>query len=62
MDEEKPDPWEVVRALGEAQAGVVSRRQLYAAGLTRWLVKGQAQGRPVAACGRASRCACTTGR
>ena len=41
MDEEKPDPWEVVRALGEAQAGVVSRRQLYAAGLTRWLVKGQ---------------------
>ena len=35
------DPWAVVRALADQQGGVVSRRQLYAAGLTRWQVKGQ---------------------
>ena len=35
------DPWEAVRALADQQGGVVSRRQLYAAGLTRWQVKGQ---------------------
>ena len=39
--DENADPWAVVRALADQQGGVVSRRQLYAAGLTRWEVKGQ---------------------
>ena len=39
--DETADPWTAVRALADAQGGVVSRRQLYAAGLTRWQVKGQ---------------------
>jgi len=41
MDDETTDPWAAVRALADQQGGVVSRRQLYAAGLTRWQVKGQ---------------------
>lgn len=41
MDEKKRDPWAVVRELADAQGGVVSRRQVYAAGLTRWNIKGQ---------------------
>lgn len=34
-----------VRLLGDAQGGVVSRRQLYEAGLTRWEVRGQVRAR-----------------
>lgn len=33
--------WDAVRELAAAQGWIVSRRQLYAAGLTRWQVKGQ---------------------
>jgi hypothetical protein len=45
MDEKKRDPWTVVRELADAQGGVVSRRQAYAAGLTRWNIKGQVKAR-----------------
>ena len=41
MDDTDADPWAIVRELGAAQGGVVSRRQLYAAGLTRWQVQAQ---------------------
>jgi very-short-patch-repair endonuclease len=41
MNEEKPDPWVTVGELAAAQSGVVSRRQLYGAGLTRWQVAAQ---------------------
>jgi very-short-patch-repair endonuclease len=33
--------WDTVRELAAVQGWIVSRRQLYAAGLTRWQVKGQ---------------------
>ena len=39
------DPWEAVRALADQQGGVVSRRQLYAAGLTRWQIRDERAGR-----------------
>ena len=45
MDDKQTDPWAVVRELGAAQGGVVSRRQLYAAGLTRWQLRAQLKAR-----------------
>ena len=45
MDPETPDPWVVVAKLAAAQADVVSRRQLYAAGLTRWQLIAQLKAR-----------------
>ena len=33
--------WDIVWELAATQGGIVSRRQLYAAGITRWQVKGQ---------------------
>jgi len=41
MDEDERDPWDVVKELAAAQSDVVSRRQLYRAGLTRWQVAAQ---------------------
>lgn len=43
--DEKPDPWAELRELAAAQADVVSRRQLYKAGLTRWQVAAQLKAR-----------------
>ena len=45
VDHKQTDPWTVVRELGAAQGGVVSRRQLYAAGLTRWQLRAQLKAR-----------------
>ena len=39
------DPWTVVARVAAAQSDVVSRRQLYAAGLTRWQVAAQLKAR-----------------
>jgi len=41
MDENEADPWKIVHALADEQGGVVSRRQAYAAGLSRWKVKAE---------------------
>lgn len=41
MDEQQKDPWADVRELAAAQADVVSRRQLYEAGITRWQMAAQ---------------------
>ncbi len=42
---DKPDPWSIVAKHAAAQSDVVSRRQLYAAGLSRWQVQAQLKAR-----------------
>ena len=58
---ETADPWAAARALADQQGGVLSRRQLYAAGLTRWQVKRGSSGRPMGDASPTSRSASATG-
>jgi very-short-patch-repair endonuclease len=41
MTDTEPDPWTTIQELASTQSDVVSRRQLYGAGLTRWQVAAQ---------------------
>ncbi len=45
MPESAAEPFSIVDELGAAQGGVVSRRQLYAAGITRWQIRAQLRAR-----------------
>jgi len=41
MTDNEPDPWTTIQEFAIAQSDVVSRRQLYGAGLTRWQLAAQ---------------------